>query len=752
MLTRSGASGSWSSLPCQHLRPRLRRASVLRAALAAAGALASAHLAGAQGSTAPPPPAEKPAPLQRVEVNGESRTADRRYATSAKLIVSAEELTRFGDTSIAEALQRVPGISVARTDGKELEIRLRGLGNGYTQILLDGSPVPRNFSIESLSPEMVERIEVIKSPTADLGTQAIAGTINIISKRALRKPVLAAKVAAGMTNSKGSGQASLDYSDRQAQLAWGLSSSLVRTTDTYPLIARSSETLADGREVYARTNVADERVSTNSLSLAPTFEYKLGDQRTLSLGGWVQGGITHYLNLDRRQDIRGEPPRFVSDSLGARTTYQQGRLTAQYKGTAAEHARLETKLILASSRRHSDALLLGQDAAEKPVLERVVASLAKEHSVNATGKLAMDLGDDHALAAGWDLQTTHRSEVRLQTESSPIAGYPTEDLDERYTARIHRAAAFLQDEWTVSPRLSAYIGIRWESLRTSTTGTELPGVAVRSSVASPVAQVLWKVPDTKSDQVRLNLGRTYKAPTARELVPRRWVVNDNAPTTPNFQGNPTLQPELAWTLDLAYERYLANGALVNLGVFMRRIQDVVLPVTQEIDGRWVERPSNAGAASVQGLEGEFKGSLRTLFAAAPDVQLRMGLMRAWSSVGQLPAPGNRLSRQPRALVTLGADGKVGRSAWTAGINFAFEQGAYARNSRTSAVTAPDVRKLDLYALWEPTRTHKLRLSLTNALAPSSRRIARYEDGEILAIDDGLTKSYFGLKAQFESSF
>jgi iron complex outermembrane receptor protein len=57
---------------------------------------------------------------------------------------------------------------------------MRGMGNGYTQILINGERAPRGFSMDSLSPDQVERIEIVRGAVAEFSTQAIAGTINIV--------------------------------------------------------------------------------------------------------------------------------------------------------------------------------------------------------------------------------------------------------------------------------------------------------------------------------------------------------------------------------------------------------------------------------------------------------------------------------------------------------------------------------------------------------------------------------------------
>ena len=63
---------------------------------------------------------------------------------------------------------------------------MRGMGHGYTQILINGERVPPGFSIDELVPDQVERIEIYRAPTAETGARAIAGTINIVLREALR--------------------------------------------------------------------------------------------------------------------------------------------------------------------------------------------------------------------------------------------------------------------------------------------------------------------------------------------------------------------------------------------------------------------------------------------------------------------------------------------------------------------------------------------------------------------------------------
>jgi iron complex outermembrane receptor protein len=135
------------------------------------------------GGQAEPSATPQTSVIQRVEIVGRQGSTElRRAASVAKQIYGREELDRYGDTNVLDVMRRLPGVNVD-SGGP----RMRGLGSGYTQVLINGDPAPPGFNLDQLSPSQIERIEVIKAPTADQSAQAIAGTINIILKEVPRR-------------------------------------------------------------------------------------------------------------------------------------------------------------------------------------------------------------------------------------------------------------------------------------------------------------------------------------------------------------------------------------------------------------------------------------------------------------------------------------------------------------------------------------------------------------------------------------
>ena len=155
---------------------------------------------GNSRTTSPTLPQSPSTELKSVEIRASSDTEQRRLSTAAKIIIGREDIEQFGDTNLGEVLKRLPGITVGGRGGRGGAPRMRGLGSGYTQILIDGERVPRGFSLDDLSPEEVERIEILRAPTAETGARAIAGTINIVTRGGYRKQVNTLKLGLGLEN------------------------------------------------------------------------------------------------------------------------------------------------------------------------------------------------------------------------------------------------------------------------------------------------------------------------------------------------------------------------------------------------------------------------------------------------------------------------------------------------------------------------------------------------------------------------
>ena len=154
--------------------------------LVTAIAIAKPGLAAADEKFSADSPVEKrnqdKTAIPKVEINGAADYDPRRDDTASRTVIKQDEILKYGDVNIYDVLKRAPGVTV-----NEKSIRLRGLGNGYTQILVNGERPPAGFSLDIVTPEQIERIEIIRAAAAEFSMQSIAGTINIVLKKVVAK-------------------------------------------------------------------------------------------------------------------------------------------------------------------------------------------------------------------------------------------------------------------------------------------------------------------------------------------------------------------------------------------------------------------------------------------------------------------------------------------------------------------------------------------------------------------------------------
>jgi len=105
-------------------------------------------------------------------------------------IITADDLVRHNYPTVADALRDVPGVQVQRSGslGKLTELRIRGTTPQQAQVLVDGlrvkSPTSGDFDFSDLSPDQIDRIEIVRGPQSTIyGADAIGGVVNIITKR-----------------------------------------------------------------------------------------------------------------------------------------------------------------------------------------------------------------------------------------------------------------------------------------------------------------------------------------------------------------------------------------------------------------------------------------------------------------------------------------------------------------------------------------------------------------------------------------
>lgn len=667
-----------------------------------AGAPAAGTVAGGAAEVAP----SRPSPMAKVMVTGLAQDYDaRREDTASKSVVTQEEIVKYGDTSTLDVLKRVPGVTITGST-----VRMRGLGAGYTQILVNGDRPPPGFSLETLSPAVIERIEVSRAATADVSTQAVAGSINIILKRTIQTAQRNLRLGYADERNEHGPNATVLLADKEGARAWSLALNMSHSDEHRLISGEEAGWDASGVPNLARSSRANvDPMRGTNLSFTPRVTWTLAPGEQLNVQGFVNASRSSNDGEGTTVTTLGAP----LDYPALRNINHNGSDHARVEGNwtrSRDGNKLDIKLSLGKGHSHRDLDRSAGANLDAPMRFTSIPRHTGYWQVSTQGKYSYGGVEGHAFTIGWDGGTTDSNEHMDKTDQL-VGASPVVDL-QRSTAQIARIALFAQDEWRIQPLWSLYLGTRWESVHIFTEGNRYAPLRSRSNVFSPIVQTLYKLDAKGESQLRLALSRTYRAPSTGDLVPSRVESLNNSSTEPDQVGNPALQPELALGVDAAFERFWSNGGLFSVSAGYREINNYIRRVVvEERPHYFSSMPVNAGRAHVFTLEVELKFRLNQLWRGMPPVDLRASVGRNRSRVDGVPGPYNRLDQQVPLSATLGADYRG--AALTMGGALMFSQGGPVQVSTTQLTRLQSRRELDLYGLWKFSAATQLRIAVNN---------------------------------------
>jgi iron complex outermembrane receptor protein len=705
-----------------------------RPAPAAAAASAPAATASGAGNR-----------LERVEISsGPTANSRRRNSTASKIVIEREDLDKYGDTALGDVLRRLPGVTIGGRPGRGGDIRMRGMGSGFTQILVDGERAPAGFAVEDLPPDQVERIEVYRAPTAETGARAIAGTINII----LREPLVKANHELRFTLGEDRGEPQADFSWTR-NLKWGgpngdefvgalsTNGGLHRRFNNIDTYLRETDT-ETGQVINEVAQVGTSIGRSANLNGNARLRWKYSD--TLSFNVSPFFALSQNEGESRNNATGTTRIRDVHSENDGRMHNLRLNLSANYRPQAGESWDLRLGVggfkNTGNSLRNEDLKDTVNGNSTRIQEDR---NTTEEDQVSLGGKWSLKTAQEHQWVSGIETERSERTQLR-RTLVNGIEPEGLRRFGNTLGSRNQRLAAYTQDEWSPSKQWSVYAGVRYERIETrSDAAGELRGTRNVSQVTSPLLHLLWKPEAFPKDQVRLSLTRSYRSPNLNDLIARP-SINATYPVGPNYQtyadraGNPDLKPELATGVDLSLEHWLPTGGIVSGSAFIRDIKSLIRSqvlletVSWDTSQRWVSRPRNMEGARTMGFEFEIKARMDELWEDAPP-ELQLMLLRFNFAVFDSQVNGisgaNRLDQQPRGSVNFGIDHRwkaLGQN-FGSGFNLNYVPATRVQQTETLRREETDRRVLDAYLSWSSGSVRdgiNWRLSMANLLPRDAR--------------------------------
>jgi iron complex outermembrane receptor protein len=342
----------------------------------------------------------------------DSETEERRRSTASKIVVGREEIERYGDSTVGEILRRLPGVTMQGPPGRGGRIAMRGMGS-YTQILIDGQRVPPGFSIDSLNPEQVERIEILRAPTAETGTRAIAGTINIITREGFVQRLNELVLNLGWENDRLQPGVSWTRNDTIGRWIYNLSLSVNRFEQNGDSVTTTTDTnTGTGQTTLEQVETSENLNKRTAVSATGRLQYRL-DNGMLILAPFLlnsQGGGQTRTQLS--QTVGAVPPLYDSSFTDRDGNFSLARINAQLRYRLANDLRLEGRATLGQGVNEFDSLRREFSAAGSQLRQLSDDGKTRNTTAELGGKLSYDLAAGHALVGGAEIEGTDRTDNR----------------------------------------------------------------------------------------------------------------------------------------------------------------------------------------------------------------------------------------------------------------------------------------------------------------------------------------------------
>lgn len=708
--------------------------------------------------TAQANPAKAPLPQQVIVNGGKSDVEQSRDFVAGKLVIGKRRIVESGLPTVGELLSREPAISA----GKDGRIGLLGLP-GYTQVLVDGQPYPQGdpFAIDLVQ---IERIEIVKSATAASGPFGIAGTINIIHKKADRKAMTTLR--AGATTKAGRRGGDLAWSNNQVAAHGPFSYNLNLSAKRVPM--PTSSRYAEAREAPGVAlqpqfdGVLSGSGDTQTASVSSDFAWKISTGHKLSFSPNITSFKVRTESQEQRRWQTGGALRarqhndasFPVYSLPLRWNWQIDEDSALTVNLSLNHA-LSSKAV---SRLESGIGVSGQARSHRQDAEitnyfldlNVDTELKGGHTITAGAKLARN-----------ETTTTYADTI----DDAPDLGLLA--LGHDSSIRGDSVRLFAQDEWQIDRTLALNLGLSVEHR-----DYEIVEGPVRHrtqfNLWSPSLHVAKKIGGNRKRQFRVSLARTFQAPFSDQLLLHPSInafapcssgalCGSNTVDTADSGGNPGLRPERALGLNASYTHGIGADGELSLEFYSRDIQNKIGSeiafenVAWAGTARYVFRPANLGEATIRGVTLEGRLAAADIWKAAPAMELHGSLGFAYSRLSDMRGPDNHIAGQTPWRAKLGGSYAMTAMPLKWGFETDYQPGDWTRDSRHERIYESKRATLGVNAAWKLDSKSRLLINIDNLLHKTKMRNDDYlEGGDVLRL---ATRSadYTRFALRFETS-
>ncbi|ATX82826.1 vitamin B12 transporter [Mariprofundus ferrinatatus] len=387
--------------------------------------------------------------LPAVIVTAGRIAEDPARVSSDVTIIEEDEIKKAQAPSVVELLKRKVGIHVASTGGpgKATSLFMRGGNGGHTLVLVDGVRVGAAstgaFDWSLMSPEDIERIEIVRGPQSSLyGADAVSGVIQIFTKTGAGAPKVRINgEGGGMNSSRGSMQLS---GSTENGISYALTAAGQRTTGV-SVAANGTE-----KDPFRQSQFSGHvEMAVGEGTLEVTVRQSEG--RNSLDGGWVLADILNWNSHSRQSvySIKGSYPLLENWESSLQLSHSADDVTGTDPANAANNSDIHTKISQLNWQNHVDldnfSLLFGfdhhSDRVENPLapINRVLRQSAGFAALSWHGEIIdltasgrYDRNSDFSDKGTWHIGSALRPLVGLKISANYGTAFKAPSVNDLY--------------------------------------------------------------------------------------------------------------------------------------------------------------------------------------------------------------------------------------------------------------------------------------------------------------------------------
>lgn len=548
--------------------------------------------------------------MTEVVVTGRLRFRDRANTENPTLVYKQDYFQRFEPVSVGEMLKRVPGVTFT-SDSLEFDgVSMRGLPPGYTKILINGRRAPgggkdRSFFVDRIPAELVERIEIIRSPSADQSSEGMAGSLNIVLKEGATLKGGLAKIGA-LINEDGKIRPSVTaaYAGGDDNTSWWIAANHQGRRNPKKKTSWRYDSDLEFDNIELQDDTRDGTDNSFNAEVKQKFD----------------GGFVRFNGFAVKTD-RDEDETSLTYKDLALTDFDESEVQAERIEQETVSLKLDGEFDLAKGELQYDfgynvfkedsnsTTWVGEeeDLSDLELDEYVETDITDEE--RSFGVAYVVKGDKLRTKVGIDFLNKDRdgAEVEFKVKKG-VLGVADPEPGAIYTIAEQRKDAYVRLTYKATDALTVDGGLRLETYDRDVT-SDLGTSSSDGSELNPSLHFTYR--QSSDAQWRLSLARTVRHADYDLLAP--YLAEEEPTDGDDLRGNPNLKNEIAMGLDAGYEHRLGTKGIAGINFFYRDMKDVIeLIGTGETsssgDGQIFE-PRNIGDGQVWGAEIDFSSPL-----------------------------------------------------------------------------------------------------------------------------------------------